>query len=282
MNPHERFYRSVWLTWVSGALLALFALSYATADQRRQMEIALALATSSQPQESIVKHRPNCTWIADKQKVSPDSVARPDVNSPALSDAANAAPRQPPVNDVASQVTDVASQVNWVSWQDAERLRKSEQRPSLFFFSTAWCKYCPTMLKHFSHPTVVEALGDMSCVKLGAAEAQMWHVGSFPTVIFVDGQGTQRGKLVGLVSADKLAAAIQEFSESRDAYYPARGGWWTLRNKTIGASHLITHPMHAWRNYDPGWIKQLSHDEQNSLHSDDHEHKLKNEYVRYK
>lgn len=63
-------------------------------------------------------------------------------------------------------------------------------------------------------------------------------------------------------------------STPRTSHYPVRGSWWT------GASsyrHLLTGP-HAGR-FNENWLKRLSYEEIQSLHSDHHEGKVKWQYV---
>lgn len=56
--------------------------------------------------------------------------------------------------------------------------------------------------------------------------------------------------------------------------YPVRGGWWSgCPNWT----HL-TRGEHAGK-YDPDWLKGLSNAEIQSLHADDHERRVKSQYV---
>lgn len=58
------------------------------------------------------------------------------------------------------------------------------------------------------------------------------------------------------------------------ANYPIRNGWWTGCD---GWRHM-TQGVHAGK-YDPAWLQALSWDELQSLHSDDHEGRVKQSYV---
>ena len=59
------------------------------------------------------------------------------------------------------------------------------------------------------------------------------------------------------------------------AYYPVRGSWWT---GCSGWQHL-THGEHAGK-FDRDWLRSLSYAEVQSLHSDDHEGRVKWVYAR--
>lgn len=60
--------------------------------------------------------------------------------------------------------------------------------------------------------------------------------------------------------------------------YPVRGGWWSHSDGNL-RRHLAQAPQHAGK-FDQRWINSLSGAELESLHSDDHEGRVKWQYVR--
>lgn len=56
--------------------------------------------------------------------------------------------------------------------------------------------------------------------------------------------------------------------------YPIRSGWWT----GCGSWRHLTTGEHAGK-FDPAWLQSLTWNELQSLHSDDHERRLKMAYV---
>lgn len=67
---------------------------------------------------------------------------------------------------------------------------------------------------------------------------------------------------------------VQVVHLQRKALYPIRGNWWTGCDSWV---HL-TKGEHRGK-YSPAWLQSLSWDELQSLHSDDHERRVKMQYV---
>ena len=64
--------------------------------------------------------------------------------------------------------------------------------------------------------------------------------------------------------------------------YPVRGGWFTGPNGyMIGREAMIAHLQSGehYGKFNPNWLNTLSNEEVQSLHSDDHQHKVKWQYV---
>lgn len=62
--------------------------------------------------------------------------------------------------------------------------------------------------------------------------------------------------------------------QTQGAYYPTRGGWWT----GCGSWHHLTLGRHRGK-FDHQYLRSLSWSELQSLHSDDHEGRVKWQYV---
>lgn len=56
--------------------------------------------------------------------------------------------------------------------------------------------------------------------------------------------------------------------------YPVRGGWWS---GCPSWQHMLTGPHRG--KYDPVWLSQLTNAELQSLHSDDHEGRVRQQYT---
>jgi hypothetical protein len=56
--------------------------------------------------------------------------------------------------------------------------------------------------------------------------------------------------------------------------YPIRGNWWT----GCGGWQHLTQGEHAGK-FDANWLRSLSNAEIQSIHSDDHEGRLKRQYI---
>lgn len=66
-------------------------------------------------------------------------------------------------------------------------------------------------------------------------------------------------------------------------HYPLRGGWWSVNgnwrpSKSYLVSHLADASQHRGK-FDRVWLNSLTSAELNSVHSDDHERRLKSQYV---
>ena len=254
-------------------LICLLPPVLARADQARQIAIALALAAEQPAEQSITRHTPNCTWLPKKPNPasSPSNPASTEPPSPASDLANNASPQK----KVASQV----KPLEWTSWAKAEK----SGRLKCYFFTVPTCQHCPEMLRR------LESLGNelqgMDVVKMGAAEAQMFHV-PYPTVLLVEGRNI-RAKFEGLKPAKEVAAGIKKLKEKTQAdkgsYYPAKTHFrWTLNGKNIDANHLISHWKHAQDGIDHDYIRGLDWYECNTLHDDAHFHNIDWRYAVHK
>jgi len=63
-------------------------------------------------------------------------------------------------------------------------------------------------------------------------------------------------------------------NRSGAAFYPIRGNWWS----GCGSWQHLTQGEHRGK-FDPAWLSRLSWAEIQSLHSDDHDHRVKWQYV---
>lgn len=95
----------------------------------------------------------------------------------------------------------------------------------------------------------------------GAFEfAQRWSRDNTGSEIRVQNQGVQIGS--------------NQANYQSTLGYPIRGSWWT----GCGSWRHMTQGEHAGK-FDPAWLQSLSNAELQSLHSDDHEHRVKWAYV---
>lgn len=60
--------------------------------------------------------------------------------------------------------------------------------------------------------------------------------------------------------------------------YPVRQGWWTQNGQHLNSYAHLTTGRHAGK-YDTAWLKGLTREEINSLHSDDHEGRVNWKYA---
>ena len=96
----------------------------------------------------------------------------------------------------------------------------------------------------------------------GAFEfAQRWSTSNTGTEVRVENQGQP----IRSSSTDNQGAV---------AHYPVRGSWWT----GCGSWQHMTQGEHRGK-FDANWLKSLSWSELQSLHSDDHEHRVQWSYV---
>ena len=242
-----------------------------------EIEFALLLSAEQPAEQSVVHHRPSCTWITPKKQPAKkpdhfvDANKKVEPPSPASDLANNASPQK----KVASQV----KPIEWTTWAAAEK----SGRLKCYFFTVPTCQHCPEMLRR------LESLGNelqgMDVVKMGAAEAQMFHV-PYPTVLLVEGRNI-RAKFEGLKPAKEVAAGIKKLKEKTQAdkgsFYPAKRNFrWTLNGKNIDANHLISHWKHAQDGIDHDYIRGLDWYECNTLHDDAHFHNIDWRYAVHK
>lgn len=79
------------------------------------------------------------------------------------------------------------------------------------------------------------------------------------------------------------AAPVAPVAPRRTSGYPTRGNNWNIegdwnasRERII--AHLLTHQNHRG-HFSRAWLETLSRQQLLSLHSDDHEHRVKTQYV---
>lgn len=79
------------------------------------------------------------------------------------------------------------------------------------------------------------------------------------------------------VPAATAKPAAAKLKQGTWGYYPTRGRHWS---GCYSAAHLVSG-MHRSQNYDMNWLRSLDWNELQSLHSDDHEGRVKRQYVVY-
>jgi hypothetical protein len=87
---------------------------------------------------------------------------------------------------------------------------------------------------------------------------------------------------MGIIDEPPAAIVVVKKAAPARTGYPVHAGIkWTGPDGRIGsasASHLSNHPNHA-NKFPADWLKTLTHAEIQSLHDDDHDGKVKWEYV---
>jgi thiol:disulfide interchange protein len=100
-----------------------------------------------------------------------------------------------------------------VAWTDFGRgleLAAAENKPMMVAFVTGWCGYCRKMDREtWKDPEVLDALQEMVAVKVDAEEgverngyrgvdlAARYGVGTYPTMLLIDGSGRELARTVG-------------------------------------------------------------------------------------
>jgi hypothetical protein len=108
--------------------------------------------------------------------------------------------------------------------------------------------------------------------------AQRWSRYNSDTELLVENAGVPVGK----DQADAVPGGNGQSQNGKalssvpvvSAHYPVRGSWWT----GCGSWRHMTQGQHAGK-FDANWLRSLSNAEIQSLHSDDHEGRVKWHYV---
>lgn len=82
------------------------------------------------------------------------------------------------------------------------------------------------------------------------------------------------GKELQAKNQDVSVGSSERRNSDTSVRYPIRGSWWT----GCSSWHHMTQGEHAGK-FNADWLKSLSWSELQSLHSDDHEHRVKVNYI---
>jgi thiol-disulfide isomerase/thioredoxin len=119
-----------------------------------------------------------------------------------------------------------AAQIPWRTDSDAA-LNESRDTGKLLMidFFTEWCGWCKELdKKTYTDPAVIELSGSFVSLKLDAEKsprgrelAQRYGVSGFPTIVFLEPDGTLVGRIVGFLPAPDFALRMKKVSQYRTA-----------------------------------------------------------------
>jgi len=97
-----------------------------------------------------------------------------------------------------------------------------EHKLVLVEFATDWCKWCKKLeAETLRDSAVVEALTQayvpvrLDAEKEGEAEARRFGVSSYPTIVVLDGQGQEVGRIEGYLGPQEFVAELRELAPKR-------------------------------------------------------------------
>jgi thiol:disulfide interchange protein len=97
-----------------------------------------------------------------------------------------------------------------------------EHKLVLVEIATDWCKWCKKLeAETLRDSAVVEALTQayvlvrLDAEKEGEAEARRFGVSSYPTIVVLDGQGQEVGRIEGYLGPQEFLAEIRELAQKR-------------------------------------------------------------------
>lgn len=155
-----------------------------------------------------------------------------------------------------------------------EKRQPNPAAPVVYYFIAPFdCPPCDRMLKDIESDTEFQWKKGDATKWTGGFPAQQWQI---------DGKWLQTGIHKGWVNFNEFKAAYyaslvkQPVTNAIKVYshYPVRGGWWS---GCYSWQHL-TQGEH-YGKFDQTWLSQLSYEEVQSLHSDDHEGRVHWNYV---
>ena len=110
-----------------------------------------------------------------------------------------------------------ASAIAWESDFSVALSRASHEKKVLMVdFYTDWCGWCKRLDQTtLSDPRVQRTLHQLVSIKLnadkeGRAAAQRYRVEGYPTIVFVDGSGSEVGRIPGYMDAGPFLAELED------------------------------------------------------------------------
>lgn len=99
--------------------------------------------------------------------------------------------------------------ITWIrSYETAVKSARASKKLLLIDFYTDWCHYCKKLeAEVYPNPKVIQFCGQLVTVKLnaereGKALAQKYGVSGFPTVLYLDAEGGEWGRMPGFLPAE--------------------------------------------------------------------------------
>lgn len=119
------------------------------------------------------------------------------------------------------------SKIEWAKdWSTAKARAAADGKLVMIDFYTTWCGPCKQLDRQtFPDPRVVKASKQLIALKQDAEKegrhvAKEYGVNAFPTILFVDGEGKLRDRIIGFASPDEFAPRMQQII---DNYNKSRG-----------------------------------------------------------
>jgi len=144
----------------------------------------------------------------------------------------------------------ILPQAHAIDWkynlQDALKSAKAQHKPIMIDFYTDWCGWCKKLDSDtYSDPKVNAAAKKFICVKIDAEKepnlASKYGVSGYPTIIFLDSNGTVLSKIPGYLPPDKFLANMNKIlsmvpkpSAQNDEKPPADGGGFVVVDDGAG------------------------------------------------
>jgi thiol:disulfide interchange protein len=120
--------------------------------------------------------------------------------------------------DVKNDATKTTSAFKQLDFDKAVALAKKEKKIVMIDFYTDWCGWCKELdKKTWSDAKVQKLLSDktisikLNAEKEGSKAAARYKVNAFPTIVFVDGDGKEVGKLIGYRPPDKFMTDVAKY-----------------------------------------------------------------------
>ncbi len=112
-----------------------------------------------------------------------------------------------------------ASAVPWLhNFQKAEVVANREHKLVMLDFYTSWCGWCKVMdAKVYPQAATQKAMMQVVPLRLdaehnGLAQAKKYDVQAFPTVVFLDGNGNEYGRVQGYLPTPQFVSQIQQIT----------------------------------------------------------------------
>lgn len=120
--------------------------------------------------------------------------------------------------DKVTKKTTAAKEITWESsWKEATAKAKATGKPIMLDFYTDWCGWCKRLDRDvYSHPAIISQLGSrMIFLKVNPERspaennlALRYKAGSFPTIVVIDSQKNEKGRIEGYQPPERFLVTI--------------------------------------------------------------------------